>query len=116
MSQPPSKRSSNTSISSLSNTPSKKVSAEWYQAYQSEAFVHNTEFDAAKIHTHSYSVKIGHLKDEQDRVQKKTFVNWINSHLARRNPALKINDLIEDLKSGVVLLTLLEVLSGCKLQ
>ena len=62
MSQPPSKRSSNTSISSLSNTPSKKVSAEWYQAYQSEAFVHNTEFDAAKIHTHSYSVKIGHLK------------------------------------------------------
>ena len=34
----------------------------------------------------------------------------------QRDPALKINELIEDLKSGVVLLTLLEVLSGCKLQ
>ena len=36
--------------------------------------------------------------------------------LLQRDPALKINELIEDLKSGVVLLTLLEVLSGCKLQ
>ena len=45
-------------------TPGKKVSAEWYQSYQSKAFVHATEFDEAKIHTHSYSVKIGHLKGD----------------------------------------------------
>ena len=55
MSEPPNKKRL---------TPGKKVSAEWYQSYQSKAFVHATEFDEAKIHTHSYSVKIGHLKGD----------------------------------------------------
>ena len=55
MSEPPNKKRL---------TPGKKVSNEWYQSYQSKAFVHATEFDEAKIHTHSYSVKIGHLKGD----------------------------------------------------
>ncbi|KAF2356290.1 Calponin domain [Trinorchestia longiramus] len=53
--------------------------------------------------------------DEQERVQKKTFLNWINAHLARRTPPLRISDLIEDLKDGTRLLALLEVLSGERL-
>ncbi|KAG5889994.1 hypothetical protein JTB14_035906 [Gonioctena quinquepunctata] len=52
---------------------------------------------------------------EQERVQKKTFVNWINSYLSKRVPPLKIEDLIDDLKDGTKLLALLEVLSGEKL-
>ncbi|CAG4999353.1 unnamed protein product, partial [Parnassius apollo] len=53
--------------------------------------------------------------DEQERVQKKTFVNWINSHLSKRIPPLRIDDLIYDLRDGTKLLALLEVLSGEKL-
>uniref|UniRef100_A0A2A4K817 Calponin-homology (CH) domain-containing protein n=1 Tax=Heliothis virescens TaxID=7102 RepID=A0A2A4K817_HELVI len=52
---------------------------------------------------------------EQERVQKKTFVNWINSHLSKRIPPLRIDDLIYDLRDGTKLLALLEVLSGEKL-
>ncbi|XP_044734627.1 nesprin-1 [Chrysoperla carnea] len=62
-----------------------------------------------------YQATIQQLQDEQERVQKKTFVNWINSHLSKRVPPLRVNDLIEDLKDGTKLLALLEVLSGEKL-
>ncbi|XP_017768073.1 PREDICTED: nesprin-1 [Nicrophorus vespilloides] len=48
-------------------------------------------------------------------MQKKTFVNWINSYLSKRVPPLRVDDLIEDLKDGTKLLALLEVLSGEKL-
>ncbi|XP_065079035.1 muscle-specific protein 300 kDa-like [Ochlerotatus camptorhynchus] len=62
-----------------------------------------------------YQATIHLLQDEQERVQKKTFVNWINSFLSKRNPPLKILDLIHDLKDGTKLLALLEVLSGQRL-
>lgn len=62
-----------------------------------------------------YQATIHLLQDEQERVQKKTFVNWINSFLIKRNPPLKIVDLIHDLKDGTKLLALLEVLSGHRL-
>ncbi|KAK3930234.1 Nesprin-1 [Frankliniella fusca] len=52
---------------------------------------------------------------EQERVQKKTFVNWINSYLSKRVPPLRVDDLIGDLRDGTKLLALLEVLSGEKL-
>nr|XP_023662664.1 nesprin-1-like isoform X2 [Paramormyrops kingsleyae] len=55
------------------------------------------------------------LQDEQEAVQKRTFTKWINSHLAKRTPPLVVNDLFEDIKDGVKLLALLEVLSGQKL-
>uniref|UniRef100_A0A8B9L4Z7 Spectrin repeat containing, nuclear envelope 1a n=1 Tax=Astyanax mexicanus TaxID=7994 RepID=A0A8B9L4Z7_ASTMX len=54
-------------------------------------------------------------KDEQEAVQKRTFTKWINSHLAKRDPPLVVKDLYEDIKDGVMLLALLEVLSGHKL-
>uniref|UniRef100_A0A3Q3FM53 Calponin-homology (CH) domain-containing protein n=1 Tax=Labrus bergylta TaxID=56723 RepID=A0A3Q3FM53_9LABR len=53
---------------------------------------------------------------EQEAVQKRTFTKWINSHLAKRAPPLVVTDLFEDIKDGVMLLALLEVLSGQKLQ
>uniref|UniRef100_A0A3P8TBD4 Calponin-homology (CH) domain-containing protein n=1 Tax=Amphiprion percula TaxID=161767 RepID=A0A3P8TBD4_AMPPE len=48
-------------------------------------------------------------------VQKRTFTKWINSHLAKHKPPLEVNDLFEDIKDGVKLLALLEVLSGQRL-
>uniref|UniRef100_A0AAY5F230 Calponin-homology (CH) domain-containing protein n=1 Tax=Electrophorus electricus TaxID=8005 RepID=A0AAY5F230_ELEEL len=54
-------------------------------------------------------------KNEQEAVQKRTFTKWINSHLAKREPPLVVRDLFEDIKDGVMLLALLEVLSGQKL-
>ncbi|XP_078048160.1 muscle-specific protein 300 kDa isoform X4 [Augochlora pura] len=62
-----------------------------------------------------YDAHIAAIKDEQERVQKKTFVNWINSYLSKRMPPFHVEDLIEDLKDGTRLLALLEVLSGEKL-
>ncbi|CAK1540777.1 unnamed protein product [Leptosia nina] len=62
-----------------------------------------------------YDSHIAEIRDEQERVQKKTFVNWINSHLSKRIPPMRIDDLIYDLRDGTKLLALLEVLSGEKL-
>ncbi|XP_043224529.1 uncharacterized protein LOC122382794 [Amphibalanus amphitrite] len=58
---------------------------------------------------------IHQLRDESERVQKKTFLNWINSHLRHHDPPLEIADLIEDLKDSTKLLALLSVLSGQEL-
>ena len=55
------------------------------------------------------------ILDEQERIQCKTFVNWINSYLCKRKPPMKVENLIEDLRDGVKLLALLEVLSGERL-
>ncbi|XP_040920912.1 nesprin-1-like [Toxotes jaculatrix] len=55
------------------------------------------------------------LQNEQEAVQKRTFTKWINSHLAKHVPPLVVTDLFEDIKDGVMLLALLEVLSGQKL-
>uniref|UniRef100_A0A3P8VBG5 Calponin-homology (CH) domain-containing protein n=1 Tax=Cynoglossus semilaevis TaxID=244447 RepID=A0A3P8VBG5_CYNSE len=52
---------------------------------------------------------------QQEAVQKRTFTKWINSHLAKHKPPLEVNDLFEDIKDGVKLLALLEVLSGQRL-
>ncbi|RXN33841.1 nesprin-1 isoform X3 [Labeo rohita] len=56
-----------------------------------------------------------YLRDEQEAVQKRTFTKWINSHLAKHKPPFEVNDLFEDIKDGVKLLALLEVLSGQRL-
>ena len=50
--------------------------------------------------------------DERERVQKKTFTNWVNSHLVFGG---KIRDLYFDLRDGKMLIRLLEVLSGKRL-
>uniref|UniRef100_A0A6I8NFP0 Microtubule actin crosslinking factor 1 n=1 Tax=Ornithorhynchus anatinus TaxID=9258 RepID=A0A6I8NFP0_ORNAN len=53
-------------------------------------------------------------EDERDRVQKKTFTKWVNKHLMKVRK--HINDLYEDLRDGHNLISLLEVLSGIKLE
>ncbi|XP_032239849.2 spectrin beta chain isoform X2 [Nematostella vectensis] len=53
------------------------------------------------------------LADERERVQKKTFTKWINSHLQR--VGARVNELYHDLQDGRKLILLLEVLSGEKL-
>jgi hypothetical protein len=49
-------------------------------------------------------------RDAWINVQKKTFSRWANNHLKKRN--MQIEDLYEDVKSGVLLLNLLEVIGG----
>lgn len=53
------------------------------------------------------------LADEREKVQRKTFTKWINSHLQR--VSARINDLYHDLQDGKKLILLLEILSGEKL-
>ncbi|XP_018338972.1 PREDICTED: nesprin-1 isoform X6 [Trachymyrmex septentrionalis] len=89
--------------------------AEWYAEYRNQSF-QNVAARIEYVRSRSeYDAHIAEIKDEQERVQKKTFINWINSHLSKRVPPLRIDDLIEDLKDGTRLLALLEVLSGEKL-
>merc|ERR1739838_552142 len=54
-------------------------------------------------------------KQQQDAVQKRTFSRWINAHLAKWRPPLKMNDLFEDIKDGTKFLILLQILSGERL-
>ncbi|XP_052327792.1 microtubule-actin cross-linking factor 1-like [Oncorhynchus keta] len=54
------------------------------------------------------------VADERDRVQKKTFMKWVNKHLIKVRK--HITDLYEDLRDGHNLISLLEVLSGVTLQ
>jgi len=79
--------------------------------------VQQPEFGDPVTAGHGYSMdnRRNRLRDVQERVQKKTFINWINSYLAKRQTPLKIEDLFEDLKDGSKLVYLLEVLSGEKL-
>lgn len=48
-------------------------------------------------------------------MQKKTFVNWINSYLAKRQPPMRIEELFYDLRDGTKLIALLEILSDERL-
>lgn len=54
-----------------------------------------------------------YVSDEREAVQKKTFLKWVNSHLARVGS--RISDLYMDLRDGKNLIKLLEVLSGERL-
>ncbi|KAL6046374.1 Alpha-actinin, sarcomeric [Balamuthia mandrillaris] len=49
------------------------------------------------------------LVAEWERIQIKTFTNWVNSHLVKRG--LKINNVTSDLRDGVMLVNLLEIIS-----
>uniref|UniRef100_A0A8B9LVM5 Calponin-homology (CH) domain-containing protein n=1 Tax=Astyanax mexicanus TaxID=7994 RepID=A0A8B9LVM5_ASTMX len=52
---------------------------------------------------------------EQEQVQKRTFTNWINAQLSKRNSPSLVQDLFADLSDGTRLLDLLEVMSGQRL-
>ncbi|XP_068690393.1 utrophin-like [Montipora foliosa] len=49
---------------------------------------------------------------EREEIHKKTFRKWINAKLAKAVPPLEITDLIEEIRDGHVLISLLEVLIG----
>ena len=46
-------------------------------------------------------------------MQKKTFTKWVNAHLQRSS--LHVDDLFVDLRDGIMLIRLLENISGEKL-
>ncbi|XP_063222936.1 muscle-specific protein 300 kDa isoform X4 [Bacillus rossius redtenbacheri] len=103
------------SKSSSVSSPSEDSRGEWYSEFRAQS-LHSMPSRIEYIRSRSeYDAHIAKNKDEQERVQKKTFVNWINSYLSKRVPPLRMEDLIEDLKDGTRLLALLEVLSGEKL-
>lgn len=50
---------------------------------------------------------------EWERIQQRTFTKWVNSHLRKRS--MQVEDLIQDLESGVPLINLYEIISDEKL-
>ncbi|MFH4982756.1 hypothetical protein AB6A40_009465 [Gnathostoma spinigerum] len=52
------------------------------------------------------------VTDAHDIAQKNTFTKWINYHLRTHSASGEIVDLFEDLKDGVYLCNLIEVLTG----
>ncbi|KAJ8710027.1 hypothetical protein PYW07_009393 [Mythimna separata] len=64
----------------------------------------------SEAHDQVYEENLTKFKDERDAIQKKTFTKWVNKHLKKVNR--HVNDLFEDLRDGLNLISLLEVLSG----
>jgi hypothetical protein len=52
------------------------------------------------------------LSDEHEKVQKKVFTKWVNYHLETHTSSGRITNLYSDLKDGVYLCHLVEVLTG----
>lgn len=53
--------------------------------------------------------------DEQERIQKATFTKWCNAQLAKHPNPVTVVDLYEDLRDGVALIAIIEVLTGDRL-
>ncbi|KAM3594444.1 uncharacterized protein V6R79_008019 [Siganus canaliculatus] len=60
-------------------------------------------------------LRVQNLQVEREVVQKRTFTRWMNLHLEKCNPPIKVHDLFRDIQDGHILMALLEELSGCKL-
>lgn len=50
------------------------------------------------------------IADQRDKVQKKTFTKWVNKHLNKIN--VNVKELFEDLRQGINLILLLEILAN----
>ncbi|XP_053618605.1 dystonin isoform X43 [Plodia interpunctella] len=82
----------------------------YYDAPPPQKKRHRGERNGAESHDHVYEENLTKFKDERDAIQKKTFTKWVNKHLVKVNRL--VNDLFEDLRDGLNLISLLEVLSG----
>uniref|UniRef100_A0A3B1IPN8 Calmin n=1 Tax=Astyanax mexicanus TaxID=7994 RepID=A0A3B1IPN8_ASTMX len=51
----------------------------------------------------------------REAVRKRTFTQWINTHLKKFDPSMQVDDLYTDVQDGKILMALLEELSGCKM-
>ncbi|XP_055497034.1 spectrin beta chain, non-erythrocytic 5 [Leucoraja erinacea] len=60
--------------------------------------------------------RIKELQQQRMTVQKKTFTNWINQIFSKNQVKFFVNDLYIDLKDGIILISLLELISGEKLK
>uniref|UniRef100_A0A915EGS7 Calponin-homology (CH) domain-containing protein n=1 Tax=Ditylenchus dipsaci TaxID=166011 RepID=A0A915EGS7_9BILA len=58
------------------------------------------------------TMSISEFADVDELMQKKTFTKWINFHLDQHSSSGRVVDLYEDLKDGVLLCHLVEVLTG----
>ncbi|RNA25516.1 dystonin isoform X30 [Brachionus plicatilis] len=54
------------------------------------------------------------IADQRDKIQTKTFTKWINQHL--KKISIQINDLFSDLRNGINLILLLELLTDTKIK
>ncbi|CAI2353897.1 unnamed protein product [Caenorhabditis sp. 36 PRJEB53466] len=71
----------------------------------------NDEFNNETLYFERSRIRT--LQDERVHIQKKTFTKWCNSFLNRAR--LEINDLFVDVGDGILLMKLLEIISGDKL-
>uniref|UniRef100_A0A8R1ELV1 Calponin-homology (CH) domain-containing protein n=1 Tax=Caenorhabditis japonica TaxID=281687 RepID=A0A8R1ELV1_CAEJA len=58
-----------------------------------------------------FGLRFAHF-DEDEKAQKNTFTRWINFHLEEHSSSGRIEDLFEDIRDGVLLCHLIEVLTG----
>ncbi|XP_057284375.1 calmin [Pezoporus wallicus] len=72
-------------------------------------------FQREELIGHISDIRVQNLQVERENVQKRTFTRWINLHLGKCKPPLKVKDLFVDVQDGKILMALLEVLSGQKL-
>ena len=49
-------------------------------------------------------------------LQKATFANWVNERLKSDGKTIKVTDLVDDLQDGIILIRLVETLTGKKIK